>query len=214
MKKLKIALIIAAILIIIAIYPQISELTDVDALRATLAPFGMLASLVFAVIYIVVGILFFPLSILSIAAGTIFGLWQGLIIVLIAATIAAALSFIIARQFSNFIPKAQKGIIQKMQKKLEGYLQKNTFQAIFVLRLLYLPYGVLSFAAGLVKSCKFWPFVWATFLTNIVGSFVLVYFGDQLGKGLEALIIPVILIALSLSIPYLTKKLIKKKPKI
>ncbi len=210
MKKItKCILAVAIITAFIILYPYLSDLANVDVLRNTIEPFGVFASLAFAIIYIIAGLLFLPLSVFSIAAGTVFGLWQGLIIVLISATIAAAVSFIIARQFT--LPEAKRGIIQKLQKTVERYLEKNTFQAIFILRLLYLPYIALSYAAGLVKACTFWPFVWATFLTNIVGSFVFVYFGDQLGRGLSALIIPVILIALSLLIPYVTRKLSKKR---
>jgi len=199
------------LIVLVLLYPRISTLTDVDALRASLAPFGWLAALVFFFIYIIAGIMFLPLSVFSIAAGILFGLLWGLIIVLIAATIAAALSFLIARQFSSMIPRFKKGVIQKLQHTVELYLGKNTFQAIFILRLLYLPYIGLSFAAGLVRTCKFWPFVLATFLTNIVGSFVFVYFGDQFGRGLRALIIPVILIGLSLLIPYIVKRFTKKR---
>ena len=205
-KAWKFALIGIFLLMLIFIYPKISEFTDVEALRNTLETFGWLAALVFSVIYIIAGILLLPLSVFSIAAGTLFGLFWGLIIVLISATISAALSFIIARQFTSFVPRFKKGFIQKLQNTVEKYLEKNTFQAIFILRLLYLPYIGLSFAAGLVRKCKFWPFVLATFLTNIIGSFVFVYFGDQLGRGLKALIIPVILIGLSLLIPYIVKK--------
>lgn len=207
--KWLIAVIVLAI--IIWLYPKLLPYADVDALRELLAPFGALASALFVIIYIIAGLLFLPLSAFSIAAGILFGTLWGLVIVLFAATATGALAFIISRQFSTLLPQAKAGIIKKMQKAIEKRLHRNTFQTIFILRLLYMPYIFLSFAAGLVKTCKFWPFIGATFVTNIIGSFIFVYLGDQLSKGLTALIIPVILIILSLMIPYVVKKFIKKR---
>lgn len=208
----KLLIAIVFIILFLLIYPNLAPLVDdIDALRSTLAPFGWLASLTFIVISIIAGILFLPLSAFAVAGGILFGTLWGLLLVLFAATISAALAFLIARQFSDLVPRAKKGFIQKLQRAIERRLHKNTFQTIFVLRLLYLPYIGLSFAAGLVRTCKFWPFVWATFFTNIVGSFVFVYFGDQLGRGIHAFIIPAILIALSMLIPYIIKKFVKKK---
>ena len=56
------------LIVLVLLYPRISTLTDVDALRASLAPFGWLAALVFFFIYIIAGIMFLPLSVFSIAA--------------------------------------------------------------------------------------------------------------------------------------------------
>ncbi len=204
---------IIAILVVIAVillYPRIQPFLNQQTLQQAIAPFGVFAPLAFGVIYIVAGLVFLPVSALSIAAGALFGTFWGLIIVLFSATIAAALAFLIARPCCNLLPQAKQGIIKKLQQTVEHRLETSTFQTIFILRLLYLPYMALSYAAGLVRTCKFWPFVWATFLTNIVGSFVFVYFGSQIGKGLTALIIPAILIVLSMLIPYVVKKFVKK----
>lgn len=59
----------------------------------------------------------------------------------------------------------------------------------------------LSYAAGLVRTAKLRDFALATFLTNIIGGFVFVYFGDQLGSGLKNLLLPASLIIISLLIP-------------
>lgn len=200
----------AALIAIILLYPRLAPLINQETLRQALAPFGIFAPLAFALIYIIAGLLFLPVSALSIAAGALFGTWWGLIIVLFSATAAAALAFIIGRPCCDLLPRAKRGIVQKLQHLVERRLEKSTFHTVFILRLLYVPYMGLSYAAGLVRACEFWPFVWATFLTNIVGSFVFVYLGSQLGKGLTALIIPAALIALSLLVPYVVKRFVKK----
>ena len=55
----------------------------------------------FAVVYIVTAVLFVPGAALTIAAGTLFGLWLGTLVVSIASTVAAAISFLIARYFAR-----------------------------------------------------------------------------------------------------------------
>jgi len=209
-KPVKIGLTLAIVILAILFYPRIISVLNVETLRGLIEPFGVFAPLAFGVLYIVAGIFFIPLSVFSIAGGVLFGTLWGLLVVLLSATISAAAAFFIARQFSSKVPQAQKGIIQKLQKTVEKRLEKSTFQTIVILRLLYMPYIALSYAAGLVKTCKFWPYIVATFFTNIVGSFVFVYLGDQLDKGLTALIIPVVLILLTLLIPKIVKKFVKK----
>ncbi len=210
-KITKIIMIITAIIAIIILYSSLKEFADVEYLRQILAPFGIYAVFIFIILYIIAGLMFLPVSAFSIAAGVLFGTLYGLIIALIAATLTAGIAFIIARQFQTLMPKFEAGIIQKIHKKIETTVEKNTFETIFILRLLYLPYMPLSYAAGLVKTCKLTPFLTATFITNIAGSFVFVYLGNQLGKGWKALIIPAILIIASMLIPRITKIFVKQK---
>lgn len=203
---------ILGIIIVLGIvfYPNLTANANVEALRSIIEPYGILAPAIFALIYIVSGIFFLPLTVFSVAGGVLFGTFGGLITVLISATLVGAFAFLIARQFNKYIPKAKAGVIYKLENTIEKQLDQSTFQTTMVLRLLYMPYIALSYATGLVKTAKFWPYLGATFLTNIAGSFVFVYLGDQLDKGLTALIIPLVLIALTLLIPKIAKRLIKQ----
>jgi len=201
---------IFALALLVFYYPQVSSWLNVENVRSFIDQFGALAPLAFITLYVIAGLFFLPLTIFSIAGGVLFGALWGTIIVLTSATLVGAFAFLIARQFSHLIPQAKAGIIFKLQDTVEKRLEKSTFQSIMILRLLYMPYIALSYAAGLVKTAQFWPFVGATFLTNIIGSFVFVYLGDQIDKGLAALAIPVVLIGLTLLIPKITKWFLKK----
>lgn len=204
--KFKLLIIGVVIAIGILLYPYLVEIANLENLRGFVYKFGFFAPVAFSVIYIFAGLLFVPLSLFSIAGGVLFGTIKGTLIIVLAATIAAMLSFILARPFNSLIPRSEAGIIQKLQQRIEKQLHKNTFQTILILRLLFPPYILFSYACGLVRTCKFWPYSSATFFSNIVGSFVFVYLGASLDKGLQALILPVILVALVIFIPKVVRK--------
>lgn len=180
----------------------IREQLTIENVTQFVESFGMLGPLVFILIYIVALLIFLPATLFTIAGGFLFGLWWGVFYVVIAATIAAVLGFLIARKFSSQWNFAESNaLIQKIVSKCEGQCEENGLQTFIILRLLYLPYMALSYAAGLVKTAKLRDFALATFLTNIVGSFSFAYFGSQLDSGWKGLLLPVSLIVLTLLVP-------------
>jgi len=150
-----------------------------------------------------------PAVLFTVLAGVLFGILWGTVYVVIAATIAAIIGFQIARKF-KITSKSRNKIIRKLVDQCDNHCRNNGLQAFIILRLLYLPYMPLSYAAGLVKSARLRDFTVATFLTNIIGSFTFVYFGSNLDKGLKGLLLPGILIALTLLIPRIVKKFKKE----
>jgi uncharacterized membrane protein YdjX (TVP38/TMEM64 family) len=173
---------------------------------------GMYGPLIFVVIYIVGLLMFVPASLFTIAGGLLFGALWGTFYVVFAATIAAGIGFLIARKFSHKFDFARSNYFtKKLVLKCEGQCEEKGLQTFIILRLLFVPYMALSFAAGIVRTAKFNDFLLATFLTNIVGSFSFAYFGSQLNAGWRALIVPAILIALTLFIPKIVKRYQKEK---
>lgn len=209
MNKIKLLIIGVVIIIGIFLYPHLVEIANLDNLRGFVYQFGVFAPVAFSVVYVVAGLLFVPLSLFSIAGGVLFGTVKGTIVIVVAATTAAMLSFILARPFHSLIPRSEAGIIHKLQHRIEKQLDHNTFQTILILRLLFPPYIIFSYACGLVRTCKFWPYSSATFFSNIVGSFVFVYLGASLDKGLQALLLPAVLVALVIFIPKVVRKFTK-----
>lgn len=213
-KTTKYIILALAIVLLIFLFPKLKTVASVETIRGLIEPFGVLAPLAFGVLYIFSVLFFVPATAFTIAAGVLFGTWLALGIVLVAALVSAGLAFLIGRKFSDHIPKVKTGLIRKLQDRVDKECHENTFQAILILRLLYFPYIALSYAAGLVKTAKLGQFLLATFLGNIVGSFVFVYLGDSLSKGPKALIIPAVLIVVTLLIPRVVKKLTGKSAKV
>ena len=69
----------------------------VPAFAAWVAGLGTLGPLVFAVAYVLATVLLVPGSLLTLAAGALFGVWRGTLIVLLAASTGACAAFLIAR---------------------------------------------------------------------------------------------------------------------
>ena len=97
-KGISAALILAAVILLMRALPLESGL---QLLTVRVQSLGAWGPLIYAAIYAVAAVLFFPGSALTLAAGAIFGLFWGTITVSVGATGAAALSFLIARYLAR-----------------------------------------------------------------------------------------------------------------
>ncbi|MEF2175051.1 MAG: VTT domain-containing protein [Candidatus Absconditabacteria bacterium] len=213
-KRLKIGFIVLILLLlpILYNYGPLGEVLHQDNISNIIKSSGMFGPLVFMFIYTISILLFLPATIFTILGGALFGLYLGTLYVVIAATIGGGIGFYISRlNFKDKDFNSKNKIIKELITKIKSYSQNNGFQSILILRLLYLPYMPVSFAAGLIKELTFKNFILATLVTNIVVSFIFVLLGDQLKNGPQALILPVVLIVLSLFIPKIIGILEKKK---
>lgn len=213
-KRLKIVFIVSLMIILPILYNH-SPLWDIlnqDNISNFIKWTGMYWPLVFMLIYTVSILFLLPATIFTILWWALFGLYWGTIYVVISATLWGWIGFYISR--ANFKDKefsSKNKIINEIITKIKSYSKKNWFQSILILRLLYLPYMPVSYAAWLIKELKFNDFIIATFVTNIISSFIFVLLWDQLKNGPKALIVPVILIVVSLFIPKIIWVLEKKK---
>ena len=135
MKKL-IFLIFILILVFSISYFYLQEILNLDSLKQNIKWLiiwaneeFLLSRLVFFISYIIFAGLSFPLlpSVLTIAAGALFGVLEGVIIVSFASTIGACLCFLISRYFlSDFVNdkflKKKSVIIKKFNEDRYFYL--------------------------------------------------------------------------------------------
>ena len=125
---------------------------------------GTAAPILFSLLMIV-GILISPIptSPLTIVSPKLFGLWGGMGVTLISATIGAAIAFGVARKLGDrfFVRFPQ-------YRRVQGLLPRDaTAFAIFLLRLPPSPtFDIVSYLAGLTKI-SVWQFMLATFLGMI-----------------------------------------------
>ena len=103
----------------------------------------------FVVIYILIVLLIFPASWLSIAAGYLYGIYLGSFIVFVSAFLGATISFLIAKRFFS---KKILVMINKFPKLslLENIIQKGGLKLIILTRLSPLfPFSILNYFYGL-----------------------------------------------------------------
>lgn len=135
-----------------------------------------MGSIIYIVMFSLVPLTLFPDSVLAIAGGLIFGLFNGYIYTTIGALIGGTLSFYISRKLGrNVVKKFTK---EKLD-KVEEMINEKGFFIVFMLRLIPLfPFDVISYGAGLT-SIKYKDFILATLFGTIPGILVFVNIGAQ-----------------------------------
>ena len=114
-------------------------------------PLGVWGPLVFIAGYAIAAVAFIPGSILTLAAGAIFGLVSGIVYVFIAATLGSCLAFLVARYF------AREAIERKLADTprfaaIDRAVSAQGRKIVFLLRLSpVFPFNLLNYALGLTN---------------------------------------------------------------
>jgi uncharacterized membrane protein YdjX (TVP38/TMEM64 family) len=127
-------------------------------------------------VYAVATVLLAPGVILTIGAGFAFGLWKGFLAVSAGATLGASLAFLVAR----FIARDKVEAIAKRSEKfrnIDNAIGKQGAKLVFLLRLSpVIPFNLSNYFYGLT-GVKFWPYVLASWIGMMPGTFLYVYIG-------------------------------------
>jgi uncharacterized membrane protein YdjX (TVP38/TMEM64 family) len=170
---------IAPIGIIIALFVAMKFLPVQEWLRdfnAWVAHMGLAGIFIFIGVYAAATLLLAPGAILTIGAGFAFGLWKGFLAVSAGATLGASLAFLVAR----FVARDKiQTIAQRNDKfrRIDTAIGKQGPRLIFLLRLSPLiPFNLSNYFYGLT-GVKFWPYVLASWIGMMPGTFLYVYIG-------------------------------------
>ena len=183
-----------------------------NALQAQVAADPWLAAGTFFAVYVAVTGLSLPgASLMTLVAGALFGLWQGLLIVSFASTLGALLSMFSSR----FL--LQDWVQQHFGQRLAGIeagLARDGAFYLFALRLVpVFPFFLINLAMGLTKlpARTFW---WVSQLGMLPGTLVYVNAGRELGQldSLGGILSPGLLGAFALLgvFPLLARKLLDR----
>ena len=142
---------------------------------------GVAGIFIFIGVYVGATVLLAPGLILTIGAGFAFGLWKGFLAVSAGATIGAALAFLVAR----FIARDKIEAVAKGNdkfRKIDNAIGKQGAKLVFLLRLSpVIPFNLSNYFYGLT-GVKFWPYVLASWIGMMPGTFLYVYIGTA-GKA-------------------------------
>ena len=142
---------------------------------------GVVGIFIFIIVYAVATVLLAPGSVLTIGAGFAFGLWKGFVAVSAGSTLGAALAFLVAR----FIARDKiEAIAQRNEKfrRIDNAIGKQGAKLILLLRLSpIIPFNLSNYFYGLT-AVKFWPYVLASWIGMMPGTFLYVYIGTA-GKA-------------------------------
>ncbi|MEG3767278.1 TVP38/TMEM64 family protein, partial [Alteromonas sp. 14N.309.X.WAT.G.H12] len=182
-KKLALIALIAAA-VVGFFYFDLNTYLSLDGMKASLSNFQasilenpVLSVGVFFALYVAVTALSLPgAAILTLAAGALFGLWQGLIIVSFASSIGATLAFLVARFILRDTVRQRFG--EKL-KPIDAGVEKQGAFYLFTLRLLpVFPFFLINLLMGLT-SIKTFTFYWVSQVGMLAGTLVYVNAGTQ-----------------------------------
>src|SRR6266550_1636641 len=142
---------------------------------------GLAGIFIFIAVYAAATVLLAPGAILSIGAGFAFGLWKGFLAVSAAATLGASLAFLVARFVARDKIEAMARRNPKFR-RIDNAIGKQGAKLIFLLRLSpVIPFNLSNYFYGLT-AVKFWPYVLASWIGMMPGTFLYVYIGT-VGKA-------------------------------
>ncbi|WP_334119077.1 FAD-dependent oxidoreductase [Limnobacter sp.] len=185
MKKIILLLIVAAVVAVFAF--DLHSLLTLDSLKNSLGQFRefqaespfMVAGVFFAAYVLVTAFSIPGAAVMTLAAGALFGLLQGLILVSFASTIGATLAFIGARYLLRDSVQAKFG--NRLKAINEGVEREGAFY-LFTLRLVpVFPFFLINLLMGLT-SMKAITFFWVSQLGMLAGTVVYVNAGTELAQ--------------------------------
>ncbi len=186
MKKISIA---AALLALVGAFFMFDghhylDLSTLKASQATfqswLSDYPILVPAAFFALYVVVTGLSLPgAAVMTLAAGALFGLAEGLVLVSFASSVGATLAFLVARFFLH--DAVQQRFQQRLSTINEGIKRDGAFY-LFTLRLVpVFPFFVINLVMALTPI-RTWTFYWVSQVGMLAGTIVFVNAGTQLAE--------------------------------
>lgn len=148
----------------------------IEDFRATIEGLGWTAPIVFIIAYALAVVIAAPASLLTIAAGAVFGVVQGAVAVYIGAVLGSSAAFLIARYL------ARDQVARRIQGNpsfaaIDRAVGEQGLKIVFLLRLSpVFPFNLLNYALGLTRVSLADYLVGA--LGMIPGTFLYVYIGS------------------------------------
>lgn len=150
-------------------------------IQQALAELGLWAPLAYVGLFTVLPAFFFPVAVLALAGGLLFGLWQGAVWTFVGAMLNCSVMFWLARnvgrqRISQLIARKLPPHWQRRIGRLEG---REGFSLLVILRLIpAVPYNLINYAFGLTDMA-YGTYLLASAIGMIPGTFVFINMGDK-----------------------------------
>jgi uncharacterized membrane protein YdjX (TVP38/TMEM64 family) len=131
----------------------------------------------FVAVYLLRPLIFFSAAALTVAGGFLFGPVAGIALVVLAANGSAMVAYGLARWFGTGIPVG--GDAAGRLGRWTGRMRERSFESVMSMRLLMLPYDLVSYAAGAFRIHP-GPFLLGTAVGSAPATVAFVLFGASL----------------------------------
>lgn len=150
-------------------------------LHGALAELGFWAPLAYIALFAVLPAFFFPVAVLALAGGLLFGLWKGAVYTFVGAALNCSLMFWLARHVGRRQIEAliQKRLSPQWQGRLSRLGGRDGFLLLIILRLIpAVPYNLINYAFGLT-GMPYGTYLLASAIGIIPGTFAFINIGDK-----------------------------------
>lgn len=168
---------IAAILLCCFLSMKVSQ----QELQTYLQNLGSWAGIAYIGLFALLPAFFFPVAVLALAGGLVFGLWLGSLYTFIGAILNCTLMFFLARYAGRNQVEAliRKKLSPVWQKRLQDLNSGGGFLLLIILRLIpAVPYNLINYAFGL-SAMRYPTYILASALGIIPGTFAFINIGDK-----------------------------------
>ena len=133
--------------------------------------------LLYMVIYALRPLFFFPATILTLLGGFLFGP-IGIIYTIIGSNSSAMVAYGVGRYFGRGVleDEDENGFVQRYAQRMRD----NSFETILIMRLIFLPYDLVNYAAGFLRI-NWKAFLAATAIGSVPGTVSFVLLGASFG---------------------------------
>ena len=150
-------------------------------LHGFISRWGSLAPLAYIGSFALLPVFFFPVAVLALAGGLLFGLWLGSLYTFLGAMFNCTLMFLLARYVGR--KKVEQMIQNRLslfwQEKLKGLEGRGGFLLLVILRLIpAVPYNLINYAFGLT-GMKFTTYLIGSAIGIVPGTLAFINIGDK-----------------------------------
>lgn len=150
-------------------------------LQALISRSGSWAAIAYIGLFTLLPAFFFPVAVLALAGGLLFGLWWGSVYTFVGAILNCTLMFLLARYAGREKVEdlIQKKLSPSWQQRLQNLNSRGGFVLLVILRLIpAVPYNLINYAFGLTAMS------WRTYIIGsaigiIPGTLAFINIGDK-----------------------------------
>lgn len=181
MKIRKTILTVLLLAVLACLCAYVGTLVTPQQLQQLISSCGSWAALAYIGLFALLPAFFFPVAVLALAGGLLFGLWWGSVYTFLGAIMNCTLMFLLARyagreQVEQLL---QKKLDRRWQERLRGLEGRTGFLLLIILRLIpAVPYNLINYAFGLT-AMSFRTYILASAIGIIPGTLAFINIGDK-----------------------------------
>jgi uncharacterized membrane protein YdjX (TVP38/TMEM64 family) len=137
-------------------------------------------ALLYVLVYTLRPLAFFSSTVVTVLGGAIWGPSWGMLLAVVGSNMSATLAYGFGRAFGRgILPADEAGGRAGIAGRYAARLRANAFTTVLVMRLIYLPYDLVSYLGGLLRV-PYRPFILASVLGSLPGTVAFVLAGASL----------------------------------